>query len=58
MQRVEYAKKLILETNLSITEIIMECGFVSTSNFYSKFIKYVGCSPLKFRKDENNKKSA
>ena len=55
MQRVEYAKKLILETDLSITEIIMECGFVSTSNFYSKFIKYVGCSPLQFRKEVKNK---
>lgn len=55
MQRVEYAKKLILETDLSITEIIMECGFASTSNFYSKFIKYVGCSPLQFRKEVKNK---
>lgn len=49
--RIEYAKKLIIETDLSITEIVIESGFASTSNFYSKFIKYVGCSPLKFRKD-------
>lgn len=47
--RIEYAKKLIIETNYSMTEIIMECGFTSTSNFYSKFVKYVGCSPLQFR---------
>lgn len=52
-QRIEYAKKLIIETDLSITEIVIESGFASTSNFYSKFIKYVGCSPLQFRK--NNK---
>ena len=58
MQRVEYAKKLILETDLSITEIIMECGFASTSNFYSKFIKYVGCSPLQFRKEVKNKQES
>ena len=50
LQRIEYAKKLILETDLSIFEIIIECGFVSSSNFYSKFEKYVGCSPLQFRK--------
>lgn len=49
-QRIEYAKKLILETNYPMTEVIMECGFSSTSNFYSKFIEKVGCSPLKFKK--------
>ena len=49
-QRIEYAKKLILETDLSIFEIIIESGFVSTSNFYSKFQEYVGCSPLQVRK--------
>ena len=49
-QRIEYAKKLILETNYSMTEVITECGFSSTSNFYSKFINNVGCSPLKFKK--------
>ena len=50
-QRIEYAKRLIIETDLSITEIVLESGFASTSNFYSKFIKYTGCSPLKFKKD-------
>lgn len=54
-QRIEYAKKLIIETDLSITEIVIESGFASTSNFYSKFIKYVGCSPLKFRKDHKQR---
>lgn len=49
-QRIEYAKKLILETNYSMTDIIVECGFSSISNFYSKFIDRVGCSPLKFKK--------
>ena len=54
-QRIEYAKKLIIETDLSITEIVIESGFASTSNFYSKFIKYVVCSPLKFRKDNKTR---
>ena len=49
-QRIEYAKKLILESNYSITEIIMECGFTSPSNFYSKFMKIVGYSPTNFKK--------
>ena len=51
-QRIEYAKKLILETDLPISDIVIECGFVSSSNFYSKFIEHVGCSPLKFKKDK------
>lgn len=55
-QRIEYAKKLILETNYPMTEVIMECGFSSTSNFYSKFIEKVGCSPLKFKKMNASKK--
>ena len=57
-QRIEYAKKLIIETDLSITEIFIESGFASTSNFYSKFIKSVGCSPLKFRRDNKQQRSA
>ena len=56
-QRIEYAKKLMLETNYSMTEIIMECGFSSTSNFYSKFIERVGCSPLKFKKQNKSNKN-
>lgn len=49
-QRIEYAKKMMLETNYSINEIISECGFPSSSNFYAKFYQKVGCSPLKFKK--------
>ena len=49
-QRIEYAKKMMLETNYSINEIITECGFPSSSNFYTKFYQKVGCSPLKFKK--------
>ena len=54
-QRIEYAKKLILETDYSMTEIIGECGFSSASNFYSKFTKIVGCSPLKFKQQNKEK---
>lgn len=48
--KIEYSKKLLLETNYSITEIIMESGFSSLSNFYSIFNKTVGCTPLAFKK--------
>lgn len=48
--RIEYAKKLISKTNLSITEIALECGFSSSSNFYSQFTKLIGMSPLQYKK--------
>ena len=48
--KIEYAKKLILESDYSIKEIIVESGFSSMSNFYSIFVKSVGCTPLKFKK--------
>lgn len=48
--KIEYSKKLLLETNYSIMEIIMESGFSSLSSFYTIFNKMVGCTPLKFKK--------
>ena len=48
--RIEYAKKLLLESNFTIAEIVNQCGFISISNFYSNFIKLTGCTPLKFKK--------
>ena len=48
--KIEYSKKLMIETNYSITEIILESGFSSISNFYTIFTKIVGCTPLKFKK--------
>lgn len=52
--RVEYAKKLLLETNFSIEEIVKQCGFVSVSNFYNNFTKLTGYTPLKFKKKNIN----
>lgn len=48
--RIEYAKKLISKTDLSITETALECGFSSSSNFYSQFTKLIGMSPLQYKK--------
>ena len=55
--RIEYAKKLINKTDYSITEIALECGFSSSSNFYSHFTKLVGASPLQYKKQMNNKEN-
>lgn len=43
------AVKLIINSNLKISEIQKECGFSDSKYFYRAFKKYMGCSPLKFR---------
>lgn len=53
--RIEYAKKMISKTDLSMTEIALECGFSSSSNFYLQFTKIVGDSPLQYKKKTENK---
>ena len=53
--RIEYAKKLINKSDYSITEIALECGFSSSSNFYSQFTKIVGTSPLLYKKQTEGK---
>ena len=48
--RVDYAKKLIAETSLSIMEVAENNGFNNLSYFMRTFKKYVGCTPTEFRK--------
>jgi len=47
--RVEYAKKLLLTSDRSVTTITFECGFNDLSNFYRCFKKLEGTSPEKWR---------
>jgi AraC family transcriptional activator of pobA len=49
-KRIEYAKKLIATTPLSITEIGYQCGFPSTSLFIKQFKNNTGITPIKYRK--------
>ncbi|MEM6840024.1 MAG: AraC family transcriptional regulator [Cyanobacteria bacterium P01_C01_bin.120] len=48
-QRVEKAKKLLRNRQLSITEIALECGFTSSSHLARRFRKLVGVSPKAYR---------
>lgn len=50
MLKINYAKQLLLSTDLKISEICFECGFLSVSNFLRTFKTKVRTSPLKFRK--------
>ena len=47
--RINNAKKVLHNTDLSINEIAHSCGFNSTSHFITTFKKHVGMSPKKFR---------
>ena len=48
-KRVDDAKRLLLTTDLSITEIALNTGFTDSSYFIRKFSHLVGITPLKYR---------
>ncbi len=52
-KRIAYATELLLENRHDISEIIGMCGFETTSNFYSNFQKFYGCTPKAFAKQKN-----
>lgn len=49
-KRIEYALKLLDETDMSVLDIAYACGFNNTASFYSLFKKYIGKSPSEVRK--------
>lgn len=48
--RINYAKKLLRTTNLSVSDIAEQCGFLDTSNFIYRFQKLAGQRPTAYRK--------
>lgn len=48
--KTDYAKTLLLSTQLGITEIWHECGFTSHSNFLRLFREETGLCPTAYRK--------
>lgn len=47
--RIERAKELLLSTSLPVTDIMMESGFMTKSNFNREFQRLSGISPTLFR---------
>jgi len=47
--RIEHAKQLLTSTQLPITEIFLESGFQTKSNFHREFSRLVGCTPSAYR---------
>ncbi|MBQ7943140.1 MAG: helix-turn-helix domain-containing protein [Lachnospiraceae bacterium] len=48
--RIEYAKNLLLTTELPVEEIAELCGYNNEIHFYRQFKKIAGSTPAKFRK--------
>lgn len=48
--RLNYAKELLCTTEYSVKYIAFQCGYNSADYFCTTFKKYLGISPLKFRK--------
>jgi AraC-like DNA-binding protein len=53
--RIERAKKYLIESNESIEEIAMRCGYPHHSYLYQVFKKYMRCTPVDYRKSFRNK---
>ena len=54
--RIIRAEKLLLETNMSITEIAMKCGYETSNYFGDAFRRINHCSPSQFRRMNGNVK--
>ena len=47
--RVERSQHLLLNTDLPVTEVMFEAGFLSKSSFNSEFRRITGCTPSDYR---------
>jgi AraC-like DNA-binding protein len=48
-QRIEQAKRLILESGMTLTQISAECGFCDQAHFSRTFTRMEGVNPLVWR---------
>lgn len=55
--RMELIAKKIRESELSLSEIAFQFGYVDESHFYKSFKKHYATSPSEYRKQYKNKKS-
>ncbi len=48
--RLEKAKRLLIETQMSLSEIAEETGYLYTTHLSKHIKQYLGCAPIAFRK--------
>lgn len=47
--RIRHAQQALRETDLSVTEVMFDCGFISKSSFNTEFRRSTGQTPSQFR---------
>ena len=48
--RLQKAAKLLVEDDMTITEVCYECGYNNVSNFNRQFLNHYQMNPMKYRK--------
>lgn len=48
--RVEFAKRLLRNTNITIQDVCYRCGYSNETHFYRQFKKHTGITPNEYRK--------
>lgn len=51
--RIEHAQALLEQTDLPVTQIYLDSGFQTKSNFHREFSRQVGCTPSAYRKQQS-----
>lgn len=51
-QKIQLAKQMLRETNLSVQQITGEIGFLNTSHFIDVFKKLEGLTPVMYRQQQ------
>lgn len=51
--KLTHAMHLLLNTNLSVSEVAAQCGYQNSNYFCDAFKKLIGISPLKYKKSKN-----
>lgn len=52
--RIDYAKRLLENSDMSALEISFETGFNTPAHFYKTFKKFTGISPIQYRKNSRS----
>ena len=48
--RISHACRMLIENEMTVETICMECGFNNASNFYRHFKKFIGYTPVEYKK--------
>jgi len=56
--RIQEAKRLLATSKLSVTEVILSCGFQSSAPFYRSFQQLVGVNPQQYRMRQQEEKDS